>query len=367
MCAQGPWSLDQRSVCCKICHDNNDDNGHDNSHLQAAHTPFCFVFTPCLFMSSWRWQSMSIKKKYGHQGLSGWWKETHLQVSKHVIKVGSSSNNRLVHIALVHLEVVQGGHQVVQLCSRRWGTGGVRDHGGVGLPEDQDDILMMAIHYFHFASACLLVVVRVVEVTWMSLLAMCWWWFAPPSLSSPSLLSQMPNPMYSHLPCSNPLSGPPPFSVPPLVRSTACSWWWSTLLPENLPGLILDLTGGGGGPPIMLLVVENVLIQRKLWMCWWLWHYGDAGDGGGGDGDGEPAFCHRLFCLHMTTVPGSWEVLQWDSFEMWYLPFLKIYIIIMILPGFMLEQWDSKRRTIVMPEQLMYKKAPDCKRWRIFI
>jgi len=37
-----------------------------------------------------------------------------LQVSKHVIKVGSSSNNRLVH-----LEVVQGGHQVVQLCSRR--------------------------------------------------------------------------------------------------------------------------------------------------------------------------------------------------------------------------------------------------------
>ena len=93
---------------------------------------------------------------------------------------------------------------------------------------------------------------------------------------------------------------------------------------------------------------------------------GDGGDGDGG-GDGEPAFCHRLFCLHMTTVPGSWEVLQWDSFEMWYLPFLKIYIIIMILPGFMLEQWDSKRRTIVMPEQLMYKKAPDCKRWRIFI
>jgi len=42
-----------------------------------------------------------------------------LQVSKHVIKIGRSSNNGLVNVAIVHLEVVQRRHQVVQLRSRR--------------------------------------------------------------------------------------------------------------------------------------------------------------------------------------------------------------------------------------------------------
>ena len=40
-----------------------------------------------------------------------------LQVPQHHVQVRGTANHRLINIASVHLEVVQGSHQMVQLCN----------------------------------------------------------------------------------------------------------------------------------------------------------------------------------------------------------------------------------------------------------
>ena len=99
-----------------------------------------------------------------------------LQVSKHVIKVRGPSNDGLVHVSLVHLEnrinqgrqkminniadhqllkddhleVVEGGHQIVQFGSGGGGAGCVGKHRGVGVSGGLNLFLVQYLLFLYF-------------------------------------------------------------------------------------------------------------------------------------------------------------------------------------------------------------------------
>jgi len=174
-----------------------------------------------------------------------------LQVSKHIIKVRCPSDDGLVHVSLVHLEVVEGGHQIVQFGSGGGGAGCVGKHRGVGVScgcgscgGSHMDVLVNSVHMLMLSMVVLL----------------------------PVLV--LPDPEAHVLPLAVLQAIVGPVSVCPF-----CS----------VQLVMVDSVRAGE------LSRTHFRPQRRSWRT--PDHVACGGE--------SPALCHRLFCLHMTTVAGS--------------------------------------------------------------